>query len=214
MTSLCDIIAKHPGLSFRHCPVFVTRHNAVSALQTSMASNLTPLKSLKVASHQIAAHGMIPNTSIQRRPLLIYQSAFSNSMSASSIESHLRSIGVVDPQWRYTMYTTTHFHSTTHEVLCISNGKAKLCFGGEENSGRVETVASKGDVIVVPAGVGHRLLEDISGAFQMVGSYPMGDDWDMCYGKKGEEEKVKSIEKLPWFRKDPIYGDEGPVLDV
>jgi uncharacterized protein YjlB len=25
------------------------------------------------------------------------------------------------------MFDTTHFHSTTHEVLCISAGKATLC---------------------------------------------------------------------------------------
>lgn len=36
----------------------------------------------------------------------------------------------------------------------------------------------------------------------------------MCYGKKGEEKKMEEIKKLPWFTKDPVYGSEGPVLDV
>ena len=35
----------------------------------------------------------------------------------------------------------------------------------------------------------------------------------MCYGKAGEEEKVEGINNLRWFEKDPLYGDEGPVLE-
>ena len=60
--------------------------------------------------HQIPAHGLTPNTSIQNKPLFIYKSAFASSVSASDIEGHLSSIGVVSPQWRYSMFTTSHFH--------------------------------------------------------------------------------------------------------
>jgi uncharacterized protein YjlB len=179
-------------------------------------TRLAPLSSLKISSHQIPAYKLTPNTSIQQKPLLIYHSAFPDSVTASAIEKHLKEIDVVTPQWRYTMYSTAHFHSTTHEVLVVSQGKAKLCFGGEQNDGRVEQEVGKGDVIVVPAGVGHRLLEDLSGAdgFEMVGSYPKSKEWDMCYGKAGEEKKVEGISKLGWFQRDPVYGDEGPVLDT
>jgi len=111
------------------------------------------------------------------------------------------------------MFTETHFHSNTHEVLAIASGSARCCFGGEENEGRVEPVLEKGDVVVVPAGVGHRLLED-DGNFQMVGSYPVGKSWDMCYGRAGEEAKVKAIEGLDWLERDPLYGDDGPSLKV
>ncbi len=88
----------------------------------------------------------------------------------------------------------------------------KIGFGGEDNPERVEPLVQKGDVIIVPAGVGHRLLDDFSSGFEMVGSYPQGKQWDMCYGKKEEESKVKGIADLNWFEKDPLYGDEGPVL--
>jgi len=67
-------------------------------------------------------------------------------------------------------------------------------------------------VIVVPAGVGHRLLDDSNDGFEMVGSYPNGKNWDMCYGQEGEEEKVKAISELGWFEKDPLYGDSGPAM--
>ncbi|TVY82792.1 Uncharacterized protein LSUE1_G002257 [Lachnellula suecica] len=174
--------------------------------------SLTPLNSLRVSRHQIPRHNLIPNTSLQNKPLLIYHSCIPSSVSASSIEKHLEETGVVTPQWRYTMYSTTHFHSTAHEVLCIAAGKAMLCFGGESNPGSVEAVVEKGDVVVVPAGVGHRLLDDYSSGFEMVGSYPKGQSWDMCYGKKGEEDKVKGISELGWFEKDPLYGNDGPTL--
>ena len=112
------------------------------------------------------------------------------------------------------MYRQSHFHSTSHEVLCVASGKARLCFGGEENPERVEAVLQRGDVMIVPAGVAHHLLQDIDGGFLMVGSYPTDKDWDMCYGREGEEEKVKGIRSLGWFKRDPIYGDQGPSLHV
>ena len=179
-----------------------------------MASKLTPLKELKVLKYQLPAQGLTPNTSIQKKPLLIYRSVFPSNTNASQIESHLSSVGVVTPQWRFTMYSFSHFHTTSHEVLGIASGKAQLCFGHEENKDRVEEVLTKGDVIIMPAGVSHRLLEDLDGAFTMVGCYPTGCNWDMCYGKSGEESKIEKIKDLPWFKKDPVYGDEGPVLEV
>lgn len=172
-----------------------------------------PLKTLTVHRHHIPAHGLTPNTSLTPHPLLIYRSCFPPSTTASHIESHLKTTGVVTPQWRYTMFSTTHFHSTAHEVLGISRGRARLCFGCEDNPGRVEAVVGAGDVLVVPAGVGHRLLEDVEGEFEMVGAYPKGCGWDMCYGKEGEEGAWERIRGLEWFARDPVYGDEGPVLE-
>jgi len=93
------------------------------------------------------------------------------------------------------------------DIPCLrihtSTGSAKCCFGGEENEGRVEPILKQGDVVIVPAGAGHRLLEDY-GDFQMVGSYLKGKTWNMCYGKVGEEEQVKQIESLVWFQRDPM----------
>ena len=112
------------------------------------------------------------------------------------------------------MYSQSHFHSSSHEVLCVASGKAKLCFGGEDNPDRFEPEVQKGDVMIVPAGVAHQLLEDIEGGFSMVGSYPKGKGWDMCYGRESEEERVKAIGCMGWFERDPIYAEQGPVLQV
>lgn len=110
------------------------------------------------------------------------------------------------------MYATTHYHSTTHEVLCIYSGRAKLLFGGEDNPGKVEAVVQAGDVVIVPAGVAHRLLEDVEGEFMMVGGYPEGCEWDMCYGVEGEEAKARKVGGVKWFERDPLYAGDGPVL--
>lgn len=117
---------------------------------------------------------------------MIYHSVF--DASVAQLSSRLKDIGAVVPQWQYTMYRQTHFHSTTHEILGIISGRARLFFGGEQNPGRVEPVVEKGDLIIVPAGVAHRLLEDQTGMFQMLGSYPPGKTWDMCYGFGKEDE--------------------------
>ena len=134
-----------------------------------MPTKLTPLKDLQVLTHQIPSYHLVPNTTLHNKPLLIYRAAFPPPLTnASLIESHLTSVGVVAPQWRYTMYSTSHFHSTSHEVLGIANGRARLCFGHEENEGRVVEEVRKGNVVVVPAGVAHRLMEDLEGGFAMV----------------------------------------------
>ena len=97
------------------------------------------------------------------------------------------------------MYSTDHFHSTSHEVLCISSGAARCSFGHLANPKHVEEVLRKGDVVIIPAGVSHRLLEELEKPFEMVGSYPEGCEWDMCYGKEGEKGKIQVIKALEWL---------------
>jgi len=172
---------------------------------------LTPLASLKISTHLIPSHAFLPNTTPHSHPLIIYHAAYPPSTPPSAIETLLTKNSIT-PQWRYTMYTTTHYHSTTHEVLCVVAGRAKLLFGGEKNPGKVETEVKAGDAMLVPAGVAHRLLEDVDGGFEMVGGYPVGCGWDMCYGKSGEEDKMKAVANVEWLEKDPIYGEDGPAL--
>ena len=91
---------------------------AQSIMATS--SILTPLKELKVARHQIQAHGLTPNTSIQNKPLLLYRSAFKANTSASQIEEHLSKVGAVDPAWRYTVSHAYHHiakHNFSNDLL-------------------------------------------------------------------------------------------------
>lgn len=168
---------------------------------------------IQVTCRHIPSWNRVPNTSIQSKPVMVYHGAF--NATAGELSRRLESIGEVVPQWIYTMYSQTHFHSTTHEVLGVVAGRARLCFGGEENPGRFEPTVQCGDLIIVPAGVGHRLLDDEGDvSFKMVGSYPPQREWDMCYGRPGEEAKVQGIQNLKWFHQDPLYGEDGPALHV
>ncbi|PWN93824.1 hypothetical protein FA10DRAFT_264421, partial [Acaromyces ingoldii] len=87
------------------------------------------------------------------------------------------------------MYKQAHYHTTTHELLCIVRGTATIQLGGTDERARPGPGPSSesscttinvepGDVLLLPAGYAHRALQD-AGGFTMVGSYPIGaEKWD------------------------------------
>lgn len=113
--------------------------------------------------------------------------------------------------WRNGIYDFHHYHSTAHEVLGLYAGRVKAQFGGPD--GPVAD-AKAGDVIVIPAGVSHKNL-DQSPDFRCVGAYPAGQSPDMQYGKSGErphtDQNIRSV-SLP--KVDPIFGKTGPLLEI
>jgi uncharacterized protein YjlB len=110
--------------------------------------------------------------------------------------------------WRWTVYPFHHYHSTNHEVLGVCRGDGRLMLGGE--SGEVSEVQT-GDVIVIPAGVGHMLV-DSSEDFQVVGAYPRGEEPDLIHsGDGGINAARHRIEKVALPEQDPAYGTDGPL---
>src|SRR5689334_18227633 len=72
--------------------------------------------------------------------------------------------------WTDTIYDYTHFHSNAHEALAVAEGRVTLKLGGEDGSlFRLKA----GDMIVLPAGVGHRRIGDDEG-LKVIGAYPRG----------------------------------------
>ena len=57
--------------------------------------------------------------------------------------------------WTDTIYDYTHFHSNAHEVLGIAEGNVSIRLGGENGS---LFRLNAGDMLILPAGVGHRQL--------------------------------------------------------
>lgn len=104
--------------------------------------------------------------------------------------------------WTDTIYDYTHFHSNAHEVLGIAEGKVSLRLGGEKGSlFRLRA----GDMIVIPAGVGHRRVGSDDG-LKVIGAYPRGQShYDM-------KRKGKMIPKVPLPNTDPFFGEEGPLI--
>lgn len=114
--------------------------------------------------------------------------------------------------WRNGIYPFHHFHSTAHEVLGISRGEAAVRLGGE--SGRDVTLRA-GDVVVLPAGTGHKRLS-ARGDLEVVGAYPEGGDWDLIRADAVDDAEwrkaVATISALPLPRTDPVFGDQGPLV--
>ena len=175
---------------------------------------VTPLSSLTVLKYGNPEYNLIPQ-SVQNHPLLIYRSCFPDWASASEVKSHLLSLAVVDPHRTGTLLIRDHFYTSTHKVLCVTVGQALLRFGGEGNQHKVDVEVGKGDVVIIPAGVPHRLLKDIGRDLEIVESYPKGTNVDSDsrrLGSRPQQTHLYIIASLAWFARDPIYGDQGPVL--
>lgn len=151
----------------------------------------------------------IPNNDL---PLLLYQNAFDQrgSEGAQWLEDHFGKNNWSNA-WRNGVYSYHHYHSTSHEVLGVYSGSARLLLGGERGK-KVEVEA--GDIIIIPAGVGHKNLGS-SSDFRVVGAYPEGSDYDLKTGKKEERPSAESnIAEVPVPSTDPLRGTDDGVTVI
>ena len=160
-----------------------------------------------VIAKVLADDGKIPNS---RLPLLIYRCAFElSARDPAEVIERTFAAQSWDGLWRNGIYSYHHYHSTAHEVLGCHRGSAKVQFGGER--GIVEDL-SAGDVVIIPAGVGHKNL-GASRNFGVVGAYPCGQEYDMNYGEPGERPHAdQNIARVPLPKSDPVFGKHGPLL--
>ena len=110
--------------------------------------------------------------------------------------------------WRNGIYGYVHYHSRIHEVLGVARGTAKVRFGGKK--GRTLSLKA-GDVAILPAGTGHQCLA-ASDDFLVVGAYPPFGTYDLCTTQDQHRSALATIAKVARPRKDPAYGDKGPLL--
>jgi uncharacterized protein YjlB len=160
-----------------------------------------------VCAHVLADDGAIPNS---RLPLLVYAQAadLRGADPLAAIEATLRA-NEWGHGWRNGVYPFHHYHSTAHEVLLVCAGSARVQFGGAQG---IVTTLNPGDVVIIPAGVGHKNL-GASPDFRVVGAYPLGQTWDICYGRPGERPRSDAnIARVPVPAADPVYGRHGPLL--
>jgi uncharacterized protein YjlB len=108
--------------------------------------------------------------------------------------------------WVDGVFDFHHFHSTSHEVLAVIAGEATLELGGPQ--GRAFDVRA-GDVIVLPAGTGHRRATARAG-FTVAGAYPRGqEDYDLL--READDAARERIAALGAPPQDPV-GGEGVAL--
>jgi uncharacterized protein YjlB len=113
------------------------------------------------------------------------------------------------PAWRDGVHPFHHFHTNTHEALGVARGEASVLFGGL--NGQVLTVQA-GDVVVIPAGVGH-CCQSRSSDLLIIGAYP--DDApnpDLRRGRQAEHaEALRAIAAVRRPAADPVIGENGPL---
>lgn len=152
--------------------------------------------------------GKIPNSHL---PLLVYKGVFAeDTLDADAMIAHFKNNGWRNA-WKNGVYDYHHFHSITHEVIGIYQGFATLQFGGE--NGKQITVEA-GDVVVIPAGVGHKRM-DQSDDFAVVGAYPNGCDFDIMTGQAGERPTAdENIANVALPDNDPVYGTAEGLVSI
>ena len=164
---------------------------------------------LQVVSHTLTDDGIFPNNA--RLPLLVYRQAVTlPSYDPAAVFETLFADHQWGSSWRNGIYGLHHYHSTAHEVLGVFHGHATVQFGGDQG---VVLSLQAGDVVIIPAGVAHKNL-GASRDFGVVGAYPRGQRWDVCYGKPGERPRAEqNIARVPMPGADPVYGSHGPLGD-
>ena len=149
-----------------------------------------------------------PGEQIPNNPsfaVLVYRDLPAVSGGADSCRGLFAEHGWVG-SWVDGVFDFHHFHSTSHEVLGVVSGEATLELGGPQGE-RFDV--SAGDVLVLPAGTGHRRAST-RGAFTVVGAYARGqEDYDLLRGDDPAEvtaarERIAALGAPP---SDPVGGD-------
>lgn len=161
-------------------------------------------------AHLFADDGAIPNN--PTLPFLVYPGALDlPEDNPAAICEAVFAGNDWGGAWRDGIFPFAHYHSTAHEVLGVCRGEARVRFGGATG---LELTVRAGDVVVIPAGVGHQNLG--SGPdFLVVGAYPRGqEDYDLCRGRPDERpQALENIARVPLPRADPLYGADGPLIE-
>jgi uncharacterized protein YjlB len=155
--------------------------------------------------------GIVPNN--PSVPLLVYRGAVvlsTRSFDPATVIDTLFETNAWGRSWRDTVYDFVHYHSQVHEVMGVARGTARLECGGVK--GRIITMKA-GDVAVLPAGTGHRLIE-ASRDFLVVGAYPEDGTYDECTDTRDRPDAIKRIARVRKPDKDPVYGKTGPMTQL
>ncbi|GAY76929.1 cupin domain-containing protein [Sporolactobacillus inulinus] len=171
--------------------------------QSSESHTKGSQKFVKVQTFTFKDDGTIPNNPYFQ--VLIYPGAFKGRTDQIVSTFKKNNWG---NNWVDGVFSYHHFHSTSHEVLGVISGKATLRLGGEQGK---DFNVNVGDVVVLPAGTGHKRLS-ASNDFSIAGGYPDGRDYDLQ--TKESPQYKENISKVGKAKQDPVYGNQGPLLSI
>ena len=171
-------------------------------------TSVKPIQQINIIRHILGDDGTFPNN--PSLTLLIYEKVLDadNKINPTEVKELLEVNGWAN-SWANGIYDYHHYHATTHEVLAIVRGSARVQFGGPSG---VTVLFEPGDVVILPAGIAHKSI-DVYDDFLCVGAYPEGYNFDMKYGKQEERaDAIAAIHAVPVPSSDPVFGLEGPLL--
>ena len=151
---------------------------------------------------------LVPNN--PELPLLLYRGVMRSSDERTEAAcEHLFEGNFWGGCWRNGIFDRHHYHPDAHEVLGITGGAAVVQFGGP--SGPTMNVTA-GDVVVIPAGVGHCRKSPPAG-LRVVGAYPKGASYQTYWA--GQEDRARAADMVSCVARpshDPVYGAAGPLI--
>lgn len=107
--------------------------------------------------------------------------------------------------WRNGIYRFHHFHPDAHEALGVARGHARVRLGGESGQ---DLAIEAGDLVVLPAGTGHKLV-DSSPGFLVVGAYPPGQEDFETLREAIPRDRLRAVARP---MTDPVHGEGGPLV--
>lgn len=163
----------------------------------------------RVISHLLMADTEIPNN--EHLPLLVYPAAVRlDAADPASVFEQLFASNDWIGCWRNGIFPFHHYHSTSHEVLGIYSGSAVAQLGGE---GGVSLTLNPGDVVIIPAGVGHKKLSSTR-TLGVVGAYPSGQQPDSCRASRDScRQAAERVARVFIPARDPVHGAGGPMCE-
>lgn len=148
--------------------------------------------------------GAIPNN--PRLPVILHRAGVPPD-DPEAAEALFRAHGW-RPAWRNGIHAWHHYHSNAHEALAVVSGHVRVQLGGEAG---VQVELTAGDVVVLPAGTGHRNLG--AEGLLVVGAYPEGSaPPDQLHGAPEERQRaLHAVAATPDPARDPVTGGPYPV---
>jgi len=174
------------------------------------------MNTVSPSNFYLQENGTIPNN--PALPVVVYRKVFSEQTADKHKQlQHCFEQSGWKGIWKNGLYDYHHFHSASHEVLGIASGSAEVELGGDRGK---TLVLEAGDVIVLPAGTGHRRMS-ASDNLVVIGAYPPGqEDYDVCRSKADHHKRDRAgdiagaIAAVPLPQSDPVYGASGPLLEL
>ncbi len=161
----------------------------------------------QVEKMTLKPEGDIPNSAL---PLLLYRQVLSSTQQEPTACQALFRANGWGGNWINGVFDYWHYHVTGHEALGCVAGEADIGFGGDD--GAVVTF-SAGDVVVIPAGVGHKRMGVGRGGFTVVGGYPPGQNGAIVSaGDMPAVAAARLIAALALPDGDPALGADGPLV--